>query len=405
MQSNDLDVGNKNNGFKVALVQNDQGEPTLVMDLDLDSFAKLIAAPPTAREDMARLWVSEGKARPRVYMEPAALGVKIDTQPRQPLNLVPVPRADALRAIQGRSAGLSVGDSYAVARLPRSIQNAEPHDRFVSLANLDGHNKNSDSVMGIFLVMAEIDDPNVFDAAEFGGMAAVQTIAYSHVEKLTKLIGLWLHPTGDCQAPWPFLVTYSGKKSFHCLWWIPNGVKKDEWEVLKKSKKAIFDAKEKVAAAGFPELLEIDPAPLFSGTALARIPCEIPEPGRFPQIAWRTGSTGALPKERLLEIAYKRIEGQEYLNGLKQIQAQIRSNDNGQTDRKNPELTDNMLISLGIKFKNRNGGGWLISCPTHEDNTPSAFVMPNGFVYCSSCCGTGRSYCARITQNGIEKTF
>jgi hypothetical protein len=204
----------------VALVKDYEGKLWIEMDMgDLDALAQFIATKDIdARLAMARQWVADAKPRPKVLFSPEALGLEMALEQRPPLQLDRVCRADALRALSGRFAGLSVGPTYATGQLTRTLHNPAADDRFVSLANLIDGKKTGEAVAGLWLILIEIDDPALEMAAEFGGEPAIEAIAVEHIEKATRALSVFYSIDGKKPAPYPFLATYSGKKSIHCLW-------------------------------------------------------------------------------------------------------------------------------------------------------------------------------------------
>jgi hypothetical protein len=319
--------------------------------------------------------------------------------------LIPVKRELVLASLDKRCSGmLRVSNTYATNECPRFIAGARPDDRFVSLCSFENGIKRGDQVKGAWLILIEIDSPDVYDAVKDFGPETLPEMAMAHIKIATNA----LRRITRQDAILPFLVTYSGKKSFHCFWQFDRPIAKNQLDIFDKAKDFIYKELKRKDMSKLNEfdqaLLAIDKEPFFSGTALARIPCRIPEPGRFPQIAWRTGYDGIIKVDKLIDAINPIIAHINQLDSLAMMQRQmyIAQSNKGNFSAK---IKDADLLAAFPDARARNGDGYAVRCPFHDDKTHSAFVSANGFVYCSVCCDANNRYIGRVTAGGkIEKS-
>lgn len=320
-------------------------------------------------------------------------------------DLIPVKRETVLISLDKRCSGmLRVSDTYATNNCPRFIAGANPTDRFVSLCNLENGIKRGDQVKSAWLILIEIDSPEVFDAASDFGPDILPEMAKGHIAIATRA----LQRITRQDAILPFLVTYSGKKSFHCLWQFDRPISKTQLDIFDKAKDFVYKELARREKSQLSELdrslLSIDKEPFFSGHALARIPCRIAESGRFPQIGWRTGHQGIIKVDDLINATNPIIEHIKKLESLAAMQRQAFMAQSSQNNFRE-KITDADLLAAFPDAKARNGDGYAVRCPFHDDKTHSAFVSANGFIYCSVCCDANNRYVGRVRSGGnVEKT-
>lgn len=324
-------------------------------------------------------------------------------KPFPEFELIPVNREQVLVSLEKRCVGLRVSDTYATNTLSRLIKAATPQDRFVSLVNFDNGIKRGDNVISAWLIMIEIDSMDVYDAAKDFGPELLPTIGKSHATIATKA----LQRVIKSEPIPPFLVCYSGRKSFHCFWQFDRPILKHQLDDYNKAKDFLYSELKRREPSELTELdsalLCIDKAPLFSATALGRIPCRFPEKDRFPQIAWRTGHSGVIDTEKLNDAINPIIEHINKLKSLADIQRHITST--SRPGYNTNTVSDNDLRIAFPDAKPRNGDGYSIRCPLHDDKTHSAFVSKNGYIYCSVCCDANKKYVAVVRAGGkIEKS-
>jgi hypothetical protein len=330
----------------------------------------------------------------------------VETKEIWPLDLIQVTRKQTLASIQKRVPDMPVVDTYQTNQLNRKNDCAHLSDRFLALAKFQKNIRRGENAYAIFFLMAEIDDMAVFEAASDFGADVLPSIAQFHIKRATLALSLF---TGGKVIP-PFLVTYSGKKSFHCLWQLDKPMNRAELDTCKRAREYL---QKKIKAKDQAELTEaeasfliVDPQPLFSATALCRIPCQVVEPGRFPQLGWRTGHPGLVPSESVFRAAEAMVEAMGALDSLAALQRQQWAISNPEAKERTKVSDDDLCAAFPSNLrKARSGDGYAVRCPFHEDKTHSAFVSGNGFIYCSVCCNEGKKWVGRVFPGGrIEKS-
>lgn len=323
-----------------------------------------------------------------------------------PLDLIQVSRNQALMSIEKRSPGMYVVDTFQTNQLQHLCRASQQNDRFLALAKFQGGIRRGENAYAICFLMAEIDDPSVYESASDFGAEVLPSIAQFHIKRATLALSLF---TGGKVLP-PFLVTYSGKKSFHCLWQLDKPITKAELDTCKRAREYLQrrlkakDAEDLTEAEA--SFLIVDPQPLFSATALCRIPCQVAEPGRFPQLGWRTGHPGIVPAGAVFRAAEAMVEAMGALDTLATLQRQHWAISNPVAKERTKVSDEDLCAAFPSNArKARSGDGYAVRCPFHEDKTHSAFVSGNGFIYCSVCCNEGKKWVGRVFPGGrVEKS-
>jgi hypothetical protein len=339
--------------------------------------------------------------------------LKIDKNTREVANLImptplpyfeliPVTREQVLATLEKRGNGLRVVDTYQTNRLPHLVRANAPTDRFVSLANFIDGIRRADNCVNVSLVMAEIDNLDVYHAVTDFGPDVLPSLAIEHAK--TAAIALQRFAGGDPIIP--FMVIYSGKKSFHCYWQFDAPILQADLAIICKAKDFMIGEIKRREPDDLADadraLLAIDPQPFFRATALGRIPCRHAEPGRFPQIGWRTGHQGIINVARLQGAIAPMVDRIQATERLAAIQRQAWNDSKPQREMR--AVTDDDLRLAFPDARQRNGDGYSIRCPFHEDKTHSAFVSANGYIYCSVCCDSTKRYIGRVKSGGgIDK--
>lgn len=325
----------------------------------------------------------------------------IEQKPIPEINLIPVNREQVLLSLEKRCDGqLRVSETYATNQLPRFIRGASPRDRFASLASFDEGIRRGENARGIWLLLVEIDCIDVFNAVSDFGFGQLALFGKEHVALAIRAMRRLVK--GD-PIP-PFLVVYSGKKSFHCFWQLSKPISQMQCQDFCRAKDFLISEIKRRPPEQLTEddkaLITIDPQPLFRATAMGRIPCRVIEQGRFEQVAWRTGCNGIIDADEIaaaFKPALERINAMQQINSIHR-QATI----SGYIQNTVKKVTDADLRAAFPDAKSRGDkDGYYVRCPSHDDKNQSAFVSANGFIYCSVCCDANRQYIARVTSGGI----
>jgi len=339
----------------------------------------------------AQLLISEALAR--------KIGM-IDDRVVPEYNLEEVPRALALKAIAGRARkDLGVAHHRKAARFSRWISSAQSEDRFIALSQYDGHKRDGECLMSNHFLMVEIDDPNLRNAVDDFGSSVLKGFAKGHIEAGTNAVKVIMR---DIVSP-PFIVSYSGSKSFHMLWqWNRPMLNSERDECRRAFLHRVGQAREAKEKGGCDviaeRLLAIDGQIPFSATALFRVSCDLVEAGRHKQVTYKTGCVGILDADRALEVAREINRARENLALLDRISRIEHYRQHGGELEKGP-LPDGLIEAALDGVKRRSSGGYVCKCPRHKDENASAFVSDNGFIYCSVCCA-GESWVARVKRDG-----
>ena len=313
------------------------------------------------------------------------------------MELQPVTRGSVLMALKQRAgSALWVSDTVKVGVLRRSYDQAKPEDRFTSMCCYPSGEKHDAAIGWAAFFLIEFDDLAVKETAEWLGLDAVAGMAPGYVTRSMLALEAFLRKP-PCP---PFLVVYSGGKSFHCLWQFSRRIEgaslrllRESRDVLKNTlKKAVGNLKDSHRA-----FLDADLQAMFSSIAMARIPCEVVEPGRFPQVGWRTGSPGTIDADELLEVADYRLREAQMVSRVERLPwGYIKPSRTGDI----PTFSAEALEPVLGKLTPRNGGGWYCKCPQHGDSNASAFVTEKGFIYCSVCCDSSKQWVSRVNAGG-----
>jgi hypothetical protein len=198
----------------------------------------------------------------------------------------------------------------------------------------------------------------------------------------------------------PNLVVFSGRKSFHCMYFLEPWIEKAAFLAAVRD----FASRLRFSASTLPPgvrstseaaLATYDDKVFATPTALCRLPSEVSEPGRLPQRCWRVIGSTPLNSMALVDAA---------LNGLAKIEAQRpmpRAPRSTHTKSGGAYQTfdlSELALLLGGSFAS-DGQKLRIRCPAHDDRHPSAMVTERGFVFCSACCRPGMPWVARVTRN------
>lgn len=311
-----------------------------------------------------------------------------------------VQRSLAFKAVAGRARrDLGVAHSQKVGRFSRLVSSAQPEDRFIALSQYDGHKRDGESLISNHFLMLEIDDPILRSSVDDFGASVLLGFAKSHIEAGTNAVKVIMR---DIVSP-PFVVSYSGGKSFHMLWqWSRPMLNSERDECRRAFLHRVGQARESKERGGCDQiaerLLAIDGQIPFSATALFRISCDLVEAGRHKQITYKTGCAGILDTDRALEVAREINRTRENLALLDRISRIEHYRQHGGELEKGP-LPDGLIEAALDGVKRRSRGGYLCKCPRHKDENASAFVSDNGFIYCSVCCA-GESWVARVKRDG-----
>jgi hypothetical protein len=231
---------------------------------------------------------------------------------------------------------LYTSDTYAIGHLKRAVQGIDgryplSEDRFVAL-NVYANGKKADhDVLHSPFVMIEIDDPElskaIDDLMSFSREADLSPLIFEFAEKHMRDAqrALSFFTPKDYAVPPPFYACYTGNKSIHFLWRFDKALTPKERALMVESKRALIQSITEAKAQGQSLTQDqkcfdkIDPDPLFSGTAMVRVPCNAPEwsekIGRYrnPQAAWNVtdspqSNADTLPSAGMIERATIRLE-------------------------------------------------------------------------------------------------
>ncbi len=374
--------------------------------LSIDEVSHMLSIPGGTRgKHIADLLKEKGLSIPlKIDMNTCQEFNLLPEKPIPEIQLIPVNREQVLLSLEKRCQGfLRVSETYATNQLPRLIKAATPRDRFVSLANFDGGIRRGENARGIWLLLIEIDSIEVFNAVKDFGPDLLMDLGKDHVSSATRALRRLVkgNPT------LPFLVVYSGKKSFHCFWQLDRPISQLQMQEFCKAKDFLVSEIKRRPPEQLTEddkaLLLIDPQPLFRATPMGRIPCRVAEAERFPQIGWRTGSDGIIKVDQITEAMKPISERLAAMNQMTAIQRQV--SNTGYLYNTTKKVTDADLRIAFPDAKSRGDkDGYSIHCPLHGDKNQSAFVSATGFIYCSVCCDANRRYVARVLPGGgIEK--
>jgi hypothetical protein len=367
--------------------------------------------------------------------EPPALTVGV-TRAR----LAPVTRVAVLRSIIDRVGNVHVSDTYRTGELKRALRGAmpdqpwcgtvRPNDRFLALHRYGSGQKAEHDIRASLFVLVEIDDPELRAAAEEWGPEVLPYFGARHASQAMAALAAF---APGVRVPPPLFLTYSGGKSFHCVWQLTRPATPAEFTRLRLSRECLISninrvlenaltREEKTAAKNFmqrvaalaskdpgltaiPEHVRafcaVDPSPIFSPSAMARIPCEAGEEGRFPQVGYRVVSeesdVGMLDTDALLKAAQPRLDRAEAMRLADAVASGLERP--AQRDFKDHTFTESELaVALG-KLKRSGPDKWACLCPKHADRNASAVVTPKGFVWCSVCNCDGTDFVAYVKRD------
>ena len=153
--------------------------------------------------------------------------------------------------------------------------------------------------------------------------------------------------------------------------------------------------------------LNFDSSVFASRTAIVRLPSHLaeqvhpPKLNRLPQPCWATLNNAALNSNDLISISRIRFDEDDAEKARPKFTSTLRNRDLRSKSRFQPlDLSQSQIESvIGPVSFAADGSRMRCRCPIHDDKNPSAFVKPNGFIYCSVCCSTGAPWNARIIRN------
>lgn len=341
--------------------------------------------------------------------------------PTDSIALQPVNREQTLLALKGRAGSLNVSqdnwelavsNTFRTGKLERYLSNARPDDRLATISRFHTGAKNEADVISMWFILVEIDDDSLFDAAKDFGPSVLPGLALEHIQTARLALGAFLREDGQAIAPPPFYICYSGRRSFHMLWQLGHPATPADIQTLKNGKSLLLRRLKELSPerqAALPDSLKalasIDTQAVFNPIVMVRLPCQVQEEGRFPQMAWTTKEQGILSLGDLLATANARITRYGHLETMAAMQRRIWAFTAAPKPSQKIDDTDIDAAFPGDAKKPRHGDGFSVRCPFHSDRTHSAFVSDSGFIFCSVCCTEGQPFIGRVRKGGaVERT-
>ena len=201
----------------------------------------------------------------------------------------------------------------------------------------------------------------------------------------------------------PSIVIFSGRKSFHCIFFLSRPLNLSEMCLVQASARTMVKRRSSAANLDTVQndaLAGLDLSVFAAPTAICRLPNDSAQSGRLPQISWVVEGSDTFDPSALLQIAaVRRAEEAETRARPKAISClKSRTRFNRDSSRLSGDFSEAEITEMLGKVSSRPNGAFACCCPVHPDQNPSALVSGKGFIFCSVCCSNGQPWIARIVR-------